>query len=438
MDLLKAILLPACLVASGPFAFAQADIEAVIVETYYISDANDATDVIGGNLPEGSRTYRVYLDLCDGCSLRALYGDVNHPLRITSTAPFFNHADRGKAYGHQISTGWLDEGTVAVESWLALGGASNQRFGVLKVEDPDGSIVGGANNDGGSEAVVGGLLVNADVAAGIALTQGDGLMTVEGAVVLPPQFNVIGDDPEVAFGDQAGQSSFISSDVRVGCSMPGVVGPTAANQVLVAQLTTTGELAFSLNVEVQRPNGDLVRYVASDSVLLAGETAFGQLNYPPQCGCTDPNFLEYDPAAGCDDGSCATTIIFGCLDMLACNYDPSANFNIPQLCCYGPGNCNGLDVGLICPDVGIDEDSDRGALIVAPNPVGDVVHVQLPILVDVTEHRITDVSGRTLRSGRVQRIDQGASVDVRDLPAGTYVIMLHTEQGRYHARFVKP
>jgi hypothetical protein len=249
---------------------------------------------------------------------------------------------------------------------------------------------------------------------------------------------VLGDDPGVVFGDQAGQGSFISTDVRVGCSTPGVVGPTAANQVLVAQLTTTGDLAFKLNVEVQRPNGDVVRYVASDSVLLEGETAYGQLNYPPECGCTDPNFLEYDPAAGCDDGSCATTIVFGCLDVLACNYDPTANFNIPQLCCYGPGNCNGLDVDVVCPDVGIDEERNGGALIVAPNPVSDVLRVQWPASVAVADHRITDVAGRTLSSGRLLRAGEGAMVDVQDLPAGTYVLLLNTDQGRYHARFVKP
>ena len=35
---------------------AQGDLENVIVETYYISDANDATDTIGGGVVVGSRT----------------------------------------------------------------------------------------------------------------------------------------------------------------------------------------------------------------------------------------------------------------------------------------------------------------------------------------------------------------------------------------------
>ena len=101
--------------------FAQSDLEDVIVETYYISDANDATDTIGGGVPVGSRTYRVYLDLCTDCALRSVYGDINHALLIQSTAPIFNHNDRGKTFGHELSNSALDEGTVALDSYLSLG-----------------------------------------------------------------------------------------------------------------------------------------------------------------------------------------------------------------------------------------------------------------------------------------------------------------------------
>ena len=73
-------LLAAALAFSATPIMAQCGIDAVLVETYYVSDANDATDVIGGGLQAGSRTYRVFVDLCDGCSVRAIYGDANHAL----------------------------------------------------------------------------------------------------------------------------------------------------------------------------------------------------------------------------------------------------------------------------------------------------------------------------------------------------------------------
>jgi len=432
------LLLAVLLIPVAP-VLAQCGIDAVLVETYYVSDANDATDVTGGGLGSGSTTYRVYVDLCDGCSLRAIYGDANHALRITSTAPFFNHADRGRPFGHVVNNGALDEGTTALDSWLALGGASNQRFGILKADDPDGSIVGGVNNDGGSEAVAGGLLVNADVAAGGPLTEKDGLISVSGATILPPNFNVVGIHPEIIFDDATVGNEFLTNDTRVGCSTPGVQGPTAENRVLLAQLTTTGELSFELNLEVQCPDGSVTRYVANDSVLLAGETAFGQLNFPPECGCTDPNFLEYDPNAGCDDGSCATTIIFGCLDTLACNYDPSANFNVVQLCCYGPANCNGLDVNIVCPDVSTLEIEMLSALRVFPNPVQERLHLQLGTAPGtMVDYELLDATGRSIRSGLLDLDGSGSGeIVVHALPPGTYLLMVRTAAGRTWTRVVK-
>ena len=42
-------------------------------------------------------------------------------------------------------------------------------------------------------------------------------------------------------------------------------------------------------------------------------------------GCTNPEFLEYDPYATEDDGSCATVIVSGCIYEAAVNYNPLAN-----------------------------------------------------------------------------------------------------------------
>ncbi|MEO8588936.1 MAG: T9SS type A sorting domain-containing protein [Flavobacteriales bacterium] len=438
MRSLASLLLPALL--SGVPALAQNDIENVLVETYYISDSNDATDTIGGTLTAGSRTYRVFIDLCDSCALRAIYGDVNHPLIISSTAPFFNNLDRGKSFGHEISNSALDENTVALDSWLSMGAASNQRFGVLKVEDTDGSIVGGSNNDGGSAMIPNGLVANEDPDAGVPITTQDGLIPLGGGAVIPPNFNVQGLSPATVFADSTLGSVLYSIDTRMGCSTPGVVGPTPENKILIAQFTTAGELSFCLNVEVEKPDGSVIHYVASDSVLLAGETASGLLCYPPMCGCTDPNFLEYDATAGCDDGSCQTLIVFGCLDPLACNYDPSANFNVVELCCYGPDNCNGLDVSLVCPGVGVSEERiDGPAIEVFPNPADDRLFIRAP-------SRSSDKARVVMRdpAGRVvvdQELTGGAingafELDLSTLASGIYLLHVRIAEERYDSKIV--
>lgn len=415
---------------------AQNEIENIIVERYYVSDANDATDTIGGGLDQGSSTYRVFVDLCTECALRAIYGDENHPLIISSTALFFNHQDRGKIYGHNISNGALDEGTTALDSWLSMGSASNQKYGVLKTDDTDGSIVGGANNDGGSEEVPGGLLVHQDPLAGIPLTDSDGLVPLNGGSSLPPNFNIIGDDPGLVFGDTTVGSTFNSANVRIGCSLPGVQGPTGENQILIAQLTTVGELSFKLNLEVQRPDGSVVRFVATDSLLQEGEVANGLLNYPPTCGCTDPNFLEYDPAAGCDDGSCATAIIFGCLDTLACNYDPDANWNINELCCYGPGNCNGLEITLVCPTVGMyDSRSEEELILLFPNPTNGPTSLRFDqnVAGDYTIS-LFDSIGQLVRTQNGSTHGHGSMtlIDLGDLNSGSYHLVVHFNEAIHH------
>jgi len=42
-------------------------------------------------------------------------------------------------------------------------------------------------------------------------------------------------------------------------------------------------------------------------------------------GCTDPLYVEYDPFANVDDGSCAVLVVLGCTNFNSSNYDPLAN-----------------------------------------------------------------------------------------------------------------
>lgn len=51
----------------------------------------------------------------------------------------------------------------------------------------------------------------------------------------------------------------------------------------------------------------------------------GSCDTPIVYGCTDSAYLEYDAAANVDDGSCETLVIQGCTDAASANYDPLAN-----------------------------------------------------------------------------------------------------------------
>ena len=72
-----------------------------------------------------------------------------------------------------------------------------------------------------------------------------------------------------------------------------------------------------------------------------GFTIYSGVIYLPACsipaieGCTDSDYVEYNPLADIDNYSCQTITKFGCTDTTAFNYDESANTNeIVPMCEY--------------------------------------------------------------------------------------------------------
>ncbi len=420
-----------CAMLSGLVTWAQSDIEGLVVETYYVSDANDATDTDGGSLITGSVTYRVFLDLAPGVKLRGFYANVNHPFVISSTTGFFNNEDRGEPYGFDIPSNRIDENTVALDSWLSFGKSSTEHWAVEKLADTDGSLVGGASSDGGSEAIPGGILVHQAPEAGIPLTQSDGLIAYSGQA----QTNVIqtGDLLSTVFGEVNSPGPFSSTSFAF--LNDGVLGQTTDNKILIAQLTTTGELSFSINVRLIREDGTPISYVADGTVLEPGEAVSSYLTYPPQCGCTDPDYLEYNAAAGCDDGSCSTIVILGCNDPSACNYDPAVNLNVQELCCILPDNCVGLDVDLICPGaVSITEQIEE-ALSIYPNPTAGALHIaSLPEGQSLRRITVYTLSGQIIHEEALPEAGPTGTytLHLKGMDTGSYILRLSGEAMEYH------
>lgn len=334
-------------------------IKNVILEKYYVSSADDRTDTTGGrSLDVGAVTWRVYVQVEPGSRVTRVYGDANHPLVISSTAPFYNNNDRPSAnFGYKLKTTWFEDNPIlALDSWLTIGYATDTRKGVLKTLDPDGDQIAGSNNLGGTAQIPGGLLAGTDTSMGVLLTTSDGLVTATLASGFSALgFTDFGGNDTTVFGPDSTGSVFYCT----GCALQqnaGVTGPAVdSTKVLVAQLTTSGELAFRFNISVQQPDGNggttVVNYVSGDDTLLAGEVVSPFLTYPQACGCNDPAYLEYSATYSCFvQDSCKTRIKFGCMDSLACNYDAEANFNIPSICCY-PGYCNDLNIALVCPEL---------------------------------------------------------------------------------------
>jgi hypothetical protein len=414
---------------------AQDVIRNVIVETYYISDANDATDTTGGFLEPGSKTYRIYIQMKPGCMLKKIYGDNLHPLSINSTAKFFNNKDYGQLFGKNITEYSLKKNTTALDTWLTLGQitktAANTYFGILKSQDKNGSIIGGVNNDGGSAGAPGGLLTNDNSLAGLHLTTADGMDTMN---AVPENWADWGISDSSIFGPIIAGSEFVSNDSYLQNS--GVMGINPEiNQVLVAQLTTKGEISFMLNVEIIDIDGIITKYVAAgkDS---ADVKVSRYLKYPPDCGCTNSDYKEYNSEYTCSNtDSCKTRIVFGCMDPQSCNYNPIANYNLSTLCCY-PGKCGDRDISLVCPSLGEPQPSVK----VYPNPASAQLIIEYSSIDNKEiEYSIYNSFGEVIFEKKLGLVlgSFTDNLEISNYNAGVYLIRLYIGDSSYNRRFVK-
>ncbi len=234
---------------------AQNGLENIIVEKYYVSDANDTTlNSTGGILPVGSVTYRIYADMLPGYRFQAAFGIPGHELRIQTTTLFFNNEDRG-ATSPTYSKVQASHNTVMLDSWLSVGAACAGNFGVLKSEDNSAGTV--MNTDG--------ILINADPSIGVPLTLEDGMIAGT-----PEPVTTVGISTEIAVFDNQNDGTngpLFTTQNGSWASLNGSIGPdTNTNKVLIAQITTDGILSFELNIQIGTPSGGVQQYVAQNPV----------------------------------------------------------------------------------------------------------------------------------------------------------------------------
>ena len=114
-------------------------------------------------------------------------------------------------------------------------------------------------------------------------------------------------------------------------------------------MTTSGE---NCNAPVLVLNGDQVDMIHEDGRTVT--LSESSVSY----GCMDADYLEYDPAATLDDGSCSTLYLEGCQDETACNYNASATDG-GVTCVYTDGICETCSGETDGTGVVVDNDSDN-------------------------------------------------------------------------------
>jgi hypothetical protein len=240
----------------------------IIVEKYYVSDANDAKAAKGGHLPVGSVTYRIFVEMLPAYRFQAAYGIPGHELRIATTTSFFNNEEYGAAVANEIPGEKLEENTVSLDSWLSVGAAARNQYAILKSDDTSKAIV---NKDG--------LLKNTDASAGMPLKNRDGFFTAYPLSVVT-MFGLDSTSLMSVFGktNSNAKGQVFKTDNGSWASFGGAVGPPPQNKVLIAQLTTDGELSFELNIQIGTPGGSVENYVAHNPA--GNEIQSNELIYP--------------------------------------------------------------------------------------------------------------------------------------------------------------
>lgn len=230
-------------------------LENVIVETYYVSDVSDASIPGLSAVPEGSVTYRMFVDLKPGYNLQSVYGDPGHEMVLRTGTHFYNDP----MYGHYIANLIMDRllpgQALMLDSWISTGAASQQRYGVLKSDDDTLYTIVNFSRPPVMQAN--------HPQAGIPVSLHDGIMVGD---TLPPRVSQIGLDSllNVLYKQNIPLQGyeFRTSNGGWGC-LGGAQGvDPEKNHVLIGQFTTNGDFYFEFNIQIGSAEHGVEQYVA--------------------------------------------------------------------------------------------------------------------------------------------------------------------------------
>ena len=247
-----------CMVfCAAPFlSFAQSPgLKGLVVERYYVSDTLDSAVSLMPNLPPGSVTYRIFVDMEKGYRFQAVFGSDGHPMKIATTTSFYNHPVHGNNLGNLIYDATLPSSTVMLDSWISVGAASTVHVGTMKSDD---DTVGNIANKKLA-------LSNADSSAGIPLNKRDGLKRIRLGTEMPRVtalnidsfLNELKNPTSINTG-----YSFVTENGSWACIGGSSNEAESGNRVLIGQFTTSGDFSFTLNLQLGKPGGGYEQYVA--------------------------------------------------------------------------------------------------------------------------------------------------------------------------------
>ena len=326
----------------------------------------------------GLTTYRLYVTTPhDDDVLSAVYGDDESPLHISSTTSFYQ-SPFGTALGSNINPllfGAFPD--LQYDSWVTIG-----LDGPAGANEVAPSTIGDLNNQWVTNFELGMNIVIEDSIGGAMFVPNDPgtLNTLSGADqrILIGQFTTDGEMSGLVNVQMFNHGSNLDES-RVSIEFNGV-GATGTEDVVCGcmdpEACNYDETATNEDGTCTYPEAPY----ACDGTCVNDTDNDGVCDELEVLGCTDPTACNFEEGATEDDGNCeypeawldctgeclndsnangVCDELEGCLDELACNYDPSAEVGNDALCVYPEapyldcdGNClNDSDADGVCDEI---------------------------------------------------------------------------------------
>jgi len=155
-------------------------------------------------------------------------------------------------------------------------------------------------------------------------------------------------------------------------------------------------------------------------------------------GCTDEGACNYNAEANVDDGSCEYESCAGCTDETACNYDDTATIDDDSCVSVGDTCDDGDDATINdtidenCDCVGEVDGIEEASMLsfgMFPNPTTGEVTLTLPGFHNGLTLQVLDGAGRVVWAKANMTFQENLVIDLSTLSSGTYNVMLSDERG---------
>lgn len=228
-------------------------LEGILLEKFYeVNEKDRSVQHLSGVIDSGAVTWRIFLDLEPGYRFQAAYGSAEHPLVLSSTAVIFNHNAYGNYYPNVIMEKFLHKDISLLDSWFSTGAATETQIAIPRVFDSD--------HQHEFIRFERGFLEN-DLGDGNGkLTMRDGMANSE-SMVFPTFYHM--DNAQKQMMSTASSNVVIIEDGAWAAMGKGALGldSLGRNHLLIAQITTAGDLECKLNIMIGTPDGKSLRYV---------------------------------------------------------------------------------------------------------------------------------------------------------------------------------